>query len=70
MIKELEVEMIEKANEGNYELKIHSNSGLNGDNWLTKPHLYNAVISKLTGLGFEVSHSDDMRDGTYMIIKW
>lgn len=29
MIEEIEVEMIEKANAGNYELKIHANSGLN-----------------------------------------
>ncbi|KXY51069.1 hypothetical protein AT268_31700 [Bacillus cereus] len=70
MIKEIEIEMIEKANAGNYELKIQANSGLNRDNWLTEPHLYNALISKLKNSGFEISHSDDMRDGTYMIIKW
>lgn len=70
MLEEIEVEMIEKANAGNYELKIHANSGLNRDNWLAEPHLYNALISKLKNSGFEISHSDDMRDGTYMIIKW
>lgn len=70
MIEEIELEMIEKANAGNYELKIHANSGLNRDNWLAEPHLYNALILKLRSLDFEVSHSDDIRDGTYMIIKW
>lgn len=69
-IKKIEGAMTGQAEKGLYELKISDTGVLNIDGWLSKSHLYNPIIEKLKNDGFEVRHSDDTRDGTYIIIKW
>lgn len=60
----------EEAELGKSEYNINKHGKLNLDNWLSEPHLYNSVIKELEMLGFQVSHSDDVRDGTYLLIRW
>lgn len=69
-IPEIESEMKNNAEQGLYELNISQHSELNKDGWLSESHLYNPIISELQKYGYTVSHSDDLKDGTYMIIKW
>ena len=71
ILPQIEKEMIKAANSPfKYELRISSSSELNKDNWLSEPNLYKSVIKFLEKEGYTVTHSDDVRDGTYMIIKW
>lgn len=67
MIPKIEKEMTRVAKEGKYELNI---GHVNDQEWLSNPSLYNVIIDILKGKGFKVSHCDDNRDGTYMIIRW
>lgn len=70
MLPEVEKEMRLRAEQGHYEFNLSGNNSLNKDGWLSKPHLYNPVIKELEKYDYKVSHCDDVRDGTYMIIRW
>lgn len=72
IMPEIEKLMRVRANSGEYQLELRNNHLLhtNFDNWLSKPHLIKPVIKHLENYGFKVTHNDDVRDGTYMIIKW
>lgn len=72
IMPDIEELMLSRAHMGEYELDVRGFHLLNEkyDNWLVKPHLYKPVIEKLEKDGFKVSHSDDLRDGVYLIIRW
>lgn len=69
-IQELAKKMKERAELGFYELREDYHSELDQNSWLSEPHLYNPVIKELQEYRYTTSHSDDLRDGTYLIIKW
>lgn len=59
------------ASSGGYEYKFNAHSNdMNPYNWLSTPHLYKPIIKNLEELGYTVTHCDDVRDGTYFIVKW
>lgn len=64
------VKMKLRAEEGQREYGINSHDDMNIHSWLSKPHLYKKVIEELENMGYDVYHSDDVRDGIYITIRW
>lgn len=70
MMVEIEKAMILRAGAGDYDLHINHLHILNKEGWLSDPTKYKPIIARLKSAGFFVAHSDDVRDGTYLIIRW
>lgn len=69
-MKVLKEELKKSAAEGKSELRIDREGKLNEQGWLSKPHYTKPIVKQLEKLGLNISHNDDVRDGTYIIIKW
>jgi hypothetical protein len=70
MISKIENCILHNAQEGKYEFTLSEHHPLNSDRWLTKDYMCKPIIEHFKSLEYDAIHSNDLREGIYLKIRW